>query len=99
MSLEVMTPQNLRWKSFADALYRAMEWNENGWKCDGNLNEAERPERVHRYAKAVLASMGGVDIKKSLAFFEEHGGGCDCEILFNVDPEGKSVSITPDTVA
>jgi hypothetical protein len=87
MSLEVMTPQNPRWELFADALYRMMEWNEHTWKCDGDKgHNPEHPEHVHRYAKTVMGLMGGIDIEKSLAFFEEHGGYCDCEILFNVDP-------------
>jgi hypothetical protein len=26
-----------------------------------------------------------VDVDKSIAYFREHGGYCDCEILFNVE--------------
>jgi hypothetical protein len=33
-----------------------------------------------------MKNMGRVDIDGSIAFFQEHGGWCDCEILFNVDP-------------
>jgi hypothetical protein len=36
-----------------------------------------------------MTEMGNVDIPASIAFFEEHGGYCDCEILLNVDPEGR----------
>jgi hypothetical protein len=37
-----------------------------------------------------MQRMGGVDVRKSLAFFRANGGWCDCEIIFNVD--GKAVS-------
>jgi hypothetical protein len=40
---------------------------------------------VHRYSKQVMNEMGNIDIPASLAFFKDHGGFCDCEILFNVD--------------
>jgi hypothetical protein len=87
MSLEVMMPENPRWEKFANALYQLMEWDENGWKCDGDeIQNPEHLELVHRRAKAVMALMGGIDIEKSLSFFKEHGGYCDCEILLNVDP-------------
>jgi hypothetical protein len=83
--LEVLTPENPRWDEFADALYAAMDWRDGPegviWICDG-----DRGDKVHRLAKQVMATMGGVDIEGSLAFFKSHGGGCDCEILFNVDP-------------
>ena len=53
-------------------------------KPDGLLydcnNKLERP-----FAVAILQKMGNIDIPKSLEFFNEHGGYCDCEILFNVE--------------
>ncbi len=33
-----------------------------------------------------MAEMGDADIPGTIAFFEAHGGYCDCEILLNVDP-------------
>jgi hypothetical protein len=67
-----------------------MEWFHDGrtWLCDGDGSGASDPAKVHRHAKHVMAQMGGVDIPASLAYFGEHGGHCDCEILWNVDPEG-----------
>ena len=56
--------------------------------------------RGDRHAEAVLTELGGIDIDGTLAFFREHGGYCDCEILFNVDrpdlddPPG-STDVTP----
>jgi hypothetical protein len=91
MAGEVMTPQSPRWDEFADALFEALEWTSGGapgkssWKCDGRAAEPS-----HRHARAVMQRMGGVDVRKSLAFFRANGGWCDCEIIFNVD--GKAVS-------
>jgi Protein of unknown function (DUF2695) len=80
MSLEVMTPESPRWEQFVNTLDSAMTGN----YCAGDENE--NPAHAHRYAKAAMAAMGGIDIENSLAFFKEHGGYCDCEILLNVDP-------------
>lgn len=38
----------------------------------------------YRFTEKILNSMPGVDFHQSLNFFQEHGGFCDCEILFNV---------------
>lgn len=47
------------------------------WKCSSSSN---RP-----LAKKILTKMGlQKKIDDVLAFCEEHGGYCDCEILFNV---------------
>ena len=78
---EILTPESPRWEAFLDALDNAL--GRNG--CDGDEGQAA-PGRVHRHAKAVMAAMGGIDIEATLAFFEDHGGYCDCEILLNVDP-------------
>jgi Protein of unknown function (DUF2695) len=55
-------------------------------RCDGD----------HRYAKQIMNEMGNIDIPASIEFFEEHGGYCDCEILLNVDPDGRIWGGTPD---
>ncbi len=43
-------------------------------------------EHDYRYATEIMQMMGGIDIEKSIAFFQEHGGFCDCEICFNINP-------------
>jgi hypothetical protein len=50
--------------------------------CDNDGNE-----HTHRHAKFVMEDMGKINIEASLAYFEDHGGYCDCEILLNVDRE------------
>ena len=76
----VVTPESPEWEAFVDALFDATERN----GCDGDEGEAA-PGCVHRHAKAVMTSMGGIDIEKTLDYYEDHGGYCDCEILLNVD--------------
>ena len=73
MSLEILTPKSSRWNEFVDALDAALQ--KSG--CDAE---------TQRLAKAIMTTMPDIDVAGSLAFFEEHGGYCDCEILFNVDP-------------
>jgi hypothetical protein len=70
----ILTPESPEWEAFVDAMFAAMKRN----GCDGDAGH-------HRHAKAVMTSMGGIDIEKTLAFFESRGGYCDCEILLNVD--------------
>jgi hypothetical protein len=81
--MEILTPESPRWDKFADALFEATRVPDyaDAWLCDGDAGD-----HVYRYAKAVMASMGNVDIEGSIEFFRNHGGFCDCEILFNVDP-------------
>ena len=66
----VMTPRHKRWQEFYNLL--ALQARH----CAGTR---DRP-----LAHAVLASMGGFDIKASLAYFDNHGGYCDCEIVLNM---------------
>jgi hypothetical protein len=74
MFLEILTPKSSRWNEFADALDAALQ----KWGCDG---------KTLRLAKAIMTTMPDIDVDGSSAFFEEHGGFCDCEILINVDPK------------
>ena len=87
MSLEIMTPTSLRWHFFVDALSDLLTAGlpDDTWRCDGDGTGGSDPALVHRYAKEVMTSMGGIDVAASLEFFRDHGGYCDCEVLFNVD--------------
>jgi hypothetical protein len=71
---EVLTPDSPLWEAFVEQLEAAID--ENG--CAAGTNKDN--------AIAVMDRMDGVDINGSLAYFEDHGGYCDCEILMNVDP-------------
>lgn len=74
-----MTPQHFRWPEFINRLKGPEGCNfaedEDGkitWDCNGL-----------GLAAAILSSMD-MDIEASLEYFREHGGHCDCEIVFNV---------------
>jgi hypothetical protein len=81
---EVLTTDSPRWNEFAGLLNEAIYISDTEWRCDGDGGWGPNPHRF-RYAKRVMEAMGGIDIPASLAFFKDHGGGCDCEILANVD--------------
>lgn len=87
LGMNIMTPAHPRWREFADRLGGPEGCNFRSVKgkfmfdCDG---EPARPK-----ANALLRDYN-VDITATLAYFEENGGFCDCEILFNVDPLAQS---------
>jgi Protein of unknown function (DUF2695) len=89
--MEVLTPESPRWDEFANALFEVtrIPGDPEAWLCDGDGNGESNPYLVYRYAKKVMTDMGNVDIPGTLAFFQAHGGYCDCEILFNVDRQPK----------
>ena len=87
---EILTPDSDCWGSFTEALGHAVQANgcdcgylrmRNFYPC-GPLKATD----AHRLAKRTMAAMGDVDVPGSIAYFEAHGGHCDCEILMNVDP-------------
>lgn len=81
-----MSPKHPRWRNFI----RRLEGREGcnfrekkpgdatsiTWRCRGGHDKT--------YATAILKKVGGIDIAGSLAYFDDHGGHCDCEIVFNV---------------
>jgi hypothetical protein len=77
---EILTPSSGRWGTFTEALDHAVQVS----GCDGS--EPGTGPIKHRHAKRIMAAMGNVDVPGSIAYFEAHGGYCDCEILMNVDP-------------
>lgn len=84
----LMTPEHPQWNEFIALLLgeegmNAHQEDERGWvwTCYGGNDK--------RFATAVLEKhFPEVDVPATLAFFEENGGYCDCEIFFNVDPAG-----------
>lgn len=67
---ETMTPVSPRWHTFCGELSAAVL--SLGCKHDFS------------HAKRIMNKMGGIDVPASLAFFKQHGGYCDDEILLNV---------------
>jgi len=80
---EIMTRKHSKWEEFCARLEGEegcdFKKNEEGrvtWKCGGGNDKS--------FAIAILKEMGNIDIDASISYFDEHGGYCDCEILFNV---------------
>ena len=81
----MMSPERADWQDFVERLegpegcnFRKRE--EDGkttWDCSGT---------GHEHSERILAAMGlsETEIAESLEYFKEHGGYCDCEVLFNV---------------
>jgi len=74
MTEYAMTPDHPRWGEFVDRLEKSLPHMQNS--CDHD----------HTHAVAVLHYMGfGFNFaNNSLAYFTEHGGHCDCEVMFNI---------------
>ena len=83
--MKIMNPKHELWNVFLNRLKGPEGCNykdEDGsliWECKGGTNKD--------FATAILKTIPGIDVEGSLAFFEENGGHCDCEILFNVPYE------------
>lgn len=80
----VMTPKHRRWQEFVLRMegpdgcdFQEVD-GQYVWTCDAT---AARPA-----ARRLLEAMG-FDVEASLAYFSEHGGHCDCEILYNVEAD------------
>jgi len=79
-----MTPDHPRWNEFLNRLEGIegcnFERDSDGkwiWNCDATT---DRP-----LATTILKRMSvDIDIEETLAFFDEHSGFCDCEIVLNV---------------
>jgi Protein of unknown function (DUF2695) len=82
ISDNAMTKEHPRWEEFLERLegpegcnFREAAPGKTVWNCAGGDDKS--------LATAILTDMGA-SIEESLAYFEAHGGYCDCEILFNV---------------
>ena len=81
--MEILTKTHERFEAFCERLEGPEGCNfkedENGkitWKCKGGKNKD--------FAEKILRTMEGIDVEGTLQYFEQHGGYCDCEIVFNV---------------
>ncbi len=80
-----MTKDHPRWEEFLDRLVGPEGCN---FREDADGKVVQDCCGVYQpLAIRILKKMGGIDIPASIEYFEENGGFCDCEILFNVAPE------------
>jgi Protein of unknown function (DUF2695) len=73
---KVMTLEHPRWIEFVARLDEALIVSKEPfeWRCNHD----------HAYSRAIMADIGDADIEASIAYFEHHGGHCDCEVMLNV---------------
>lgn len=76
----IMTPAHPRWLDFVDALGgpEGCDFKKMTWRCN-----SARAVMPHEYSIKLLQRFGA-RVTRSLVYFEEHGGHCDCEVCFNV---------------
>lgn len=70
---DVLTPKSRRWHNFVIAL--------------GNMLAKEACDHTLQKTTTVLTYMAGINADKTLRYFQERGGHCDCEVLLNVNKE------------
>ena len=86
----IFTPLNIHWEWFAARLEgpEGLDWQEDGWNCD----------QTHRHSRLILTRMSrlkpqdpsfNIDVEKTIDWFRQNGGKCDCEAILNIDPETK----------
>jgi hypothetical protein len=74
--LLILTPDSGdRWLEFISKLSERLfvDIGIEGWRWPCSHN--------YRSATKIMNEMGGIDIPKSIAFFQDNGGCCDCEIV------------------
>jgi len=71
--MEVLNIGHDRWQEFITELSILIGPPEQS-KCQTNFD----------MTKQVLDNMG-FDVESTLKYLQEHGGGCDCEVLMNVN--------------
>lgn len=77
----LITPGHPRWGEFLDRLTGplGLDVRGGGWHCAGGEDK--------RQSRRILLAMGlsPSAVASNLAFFEHHGGYCDCEVWMNVE--------------
>jgi hypothetical protein len=71
-------PGHRRWEEFVGRLCGPAfcDWGKDSWTCHGDL----------RFTRKLLLEMGlSPDaVAVSVQYYKNHGGYCDCEVVFNV---------------
>jgi len=90
---ELMTPKHPKWDEFIERLAGIegcdFSEDENGdprWYCSGGKDKPEAT-KILRKMNAKIDDEWMINVEGSLEYFDEHGGHCDCEIIWNVKPD------------
>jgi hypothetical protein len=80
----LMDRQHPEWDQFEELLegpegcnFQEDEAEKITWQCAGGYDKSKAEKLLNE-------RWPDVDLQKTLRYFEDHGGHCDCEILFNV---------------
>jgi hypothetical protein len=68
LTKEIMDPNHEIWEDFVWEMFQRHE------VCSHN----------HETDRGVLQEMQGIEVDRTLEFFESEGGFCDCEVLLNL---------------
>jgi hypothetical protein len=89
--LPIMTPAHPQWADFLKRLegpegcnFRREKPDDPRtirWECAGGNNKD-----IARRILGQVFNFNGQQIEQSFRYFEGHGGYCDCEIIFNIQP-------------
>jgi hypothetical protein len=72
---EILTKKHNYWEGFSMRLKDALDNPQNDNRgCHDDL----------RHTTKILKSLPGIDVEKTIEYFEDRGGCCDCEVLTNV---------------
>lgn len=74
-----MTPEHPRWDEFISRLSGPEACDLHDEDSKPTLRCADGHNKT--FATAILESMGGFDLPASLAYFDQMGAWCDCEII------------------
>jgi len=75
-----MHPKHERWDEFIDLLWDAIEFE---WEEGKDFTSKCRPG-THIHCREILPTLGA-DAEASIAHFSNNGGGCDCEVIVNME--------------
>jgi hypothetical protein len=76
--IELVTPLNDLWQEFCRRLETLLGTPDDN-RCHGTSSD-----KSYHFSSMLLSEMG-VDVIKNLIVLRNHGGNCDCTILFNID--------------
>jgi hypothetical protein len=87
MNVLIPNAYDENWREFYEALFEALFDSPRDHRgCSGAYDHAEE-----------LLAERGYNVEASLELYADRGGGCDCEILFNVDPPTDDLAGAPAT--
>jgi hypothetical protein len=86
----LLTPKHKRWDEFLDELYTEIKFD---FDTKTQQFKGECTPGQHNATRKILTAMGA-DVEASIEHLHLLGGGCDCEIIINLDLFSKDKEAT-----